>query len=219
MCYDVIMAPPVQTREQRFLTYTDWAGYLRCRKALDESGVRISYDSGRMELMTPSPEHQQGKSDLGRVLEAYLQEANIDFATGGSPTLRRETAEKGLEPDESYYLGENASGRLGPAPPGLNLNPPDLAIEVEVTRSALDRLAIFRSLGVREVWRYDYASHQLIVHVLRSEGYVASAASELLPNLPVQHLSWFVRRGQQVITSQLLREVRDWVRRQCPPLE
>lgn len=211
------MAPQIHTPEQRLLTHTDWDGYLRCREALDESGVRITYDSGRMELMTPSPEHERGKSDLGRILEAYLQEVNLDFATGGSPTMRRETAEKGLEPDECYYLGENAPRRLASPPQGLNVYPPDLAIEVEVTSSALDRLAIFRSLGVREVWRYDYSTHQLVVHVLRPEGFVVSAVSELLPTLPVQHLSWFVRRGEQVFTSQLMREVRDWVRRDCPP--
>ena len=33
--------------------------------------------------------------------------------------------------------------------------PPDLAIEIEISRSAIDKLAIYGDLGVREVWFYD----------------------------------------------------------------
>ena len=33
--------------------------------------------------------------------------------------------------------------------------PPDLALEVEGTRSALDRMGVYAGLGIPEVWRYD----------------------------------------------------------------
>lgn len=207
------MAIDVPRREQRFLTWIDWAGYLRCREALDESGVRITFDRGRMELMSPSPEHEQGKSDLGCALEVWLQEHGVDYSVGGNPTMRKESAEQGLEPDECYYLGTNAGGRLGPAPAGLNMNPPDLVLEIEVTRSALNRLAIFDGLGIPEVWRYGYDTGRLHVHVRTPEGgYLEAASSALLPDLPVQALAQFVQRGREVITSQLLREVREWAR-------
>lgn len=213
------MSIEVEVREQRFLTWTDWEGYLRCREALDETGVRITYDRGRMELMSPSPQHEQGKSDLGCILEAWMQEAGVDFSTGGSPTMRQEAAERGLEPDECYYLGENAGRRLGPPAEGLNLFPPDLVLEVEVSRGAIDRLDLFRTMGVREVWRYDYGKHRLHVHVLQAGGtYSEEAGSRLLPDLPVQALPGFIRRGGEVITSRLMAEVRDWTRRGCPPL-
>ncbi|MBM3465358.1 MAG: Uma2 family endonuclease [Armatimonadetes bacterium] len=214
------MSIHVQPREQRLLTHTDWNGYLQCREALDETGVRITYDKGAMELMSPSPEHEQGKSDLGCCLEAYLQERGIDFSTGGSPTMRREAAEKGLEPDESYYLREHAGRRFASPPEGLNINPPDLVLEIEVTRSAIDRLTIFANLRIPEVWRYDYDTHRISIHVLGSGGhYARQESSGLLPDLPVQSLASFVRRGPDSITSRLLSEVRDWVRRGCPPIE
>lgn len=207
----------LQPGEQRFLTWTDWDGYVQCREALDESGVRITYDRGRMELMSPSPEHEQGKSDLGRVLEVYLQEIGMDFSTGGSPTMRKRAADQGLEPDECYYLGPNATGRLGPAPEGLNIRPPDLAIEIEVTRSAIDRLKIFAGLRIPEVWRYDYNEHVITVHLLRKgAAYVESQSSKLLPSLPVQMLAGFVHRGSELTTARLIADVRDWVRRGCP---
>lgn len=213
----VAMAVPIPRNEQRFLTWTDWEGYLRCREALDETGVRITYDRGRMELMSPSPEHEQGKSDLGRVLEVWLQEAGRDYSVGGNPTMRRASAEQGLEPDECYYLGANSTGRLAPAPVGLNMNPPDLVLEVEVTRSALNRLGIFGGLGIPEVWRYAYDAGVVHVHVRQSDGsYAEEASSRLLPDLPVQGLARFVRRGGEIPTSALLREVRDWVRSGCP---
>lgn len=214
------MTTRVHPKEQRFLTWTDWEGYLRCREALDETGVRITYDRGRMELMSPSPEHEQGKSDLGRVLEVYLQERGIDFSTGGNPTMRKQSADRGLEPDECYYLRENATRRLESPSGGLNIYPPDLALEVEVTRSALDRLEIFCSLGIPEVWRYGYDAHSIAIHVLQSDlTYVQEQSSRLLPDLPVQRLTWFVRRGAEVSTGRLLNQARDWVRSGCPPLE
>ena len=33
--------------------------------------------------------------------------------------------------------------------------PPDLVVEVEMTRSAIDKLRLFASMGIPEVWRYD----------------------------------------------------------------
>jgi Uma2 family endonuclease len=55
-------------------------------------------------------------------------------------------------------------GRLRPD----NDPPPDLAIEVELTPSALDRMSIDARLGVPEVWRYDGST--LTIDVPREGG-------------------------------------------------
>lgn len=46
--------------------------------------------------------------------------------------------------------------------------PPDLAIEVEISRSAVDKLAIYADLGVSEVWFYNGES--LRMYMLQSDG-------------------------------------------------
>ena len=61
----------------------------------------------------------------------------------GATTLKREDLDKGLEADESFYL---ASLSLITDVEHLDMNvdpPPDLAIEIEITRSALNRLGIY----------------------------------------------------------------------------
>ena len=55
----------------------------------------------------------------------------------GSTTLRREELDRGLEPDEGFYLGDLERIRdLDQI--DLDVDPPpDLAIEIEISRSAL----------------------------------------------------------------------------------
>src|SRR2546421_12578758 len=54
--------------------------------------------------------------------------------------------------------------------------PPDLAIEVDVSHSSLDRLGIYAALGVPEVWRLD--DDRLSFYVLGGQQtYAPSAVS------------------------------------------
>lgn len=45
--------------------------------------------------------------------------------------------------------------------------PPDLAVVVDVTSSSLDRMSIYASLGVAEVWRLEHPT--LTFHALGAE--------------------------------------------------
>ena len=55
---------------------------------------------------------------------------------------------------------------------------PDLALQVDVTHSSLDRLAIYAALGVLEVWRLH--EQGLAFHVLGPQGdYVVQSHSPL----------------------------------------
>jgi Uma2 family endonuclease len=46
--------------------------------------------------------------------------------------------------------------------------PPDLAVEIEITTSSIDKLDIYASLGVPEVWLYD--GTVLEVYQIQSDG-------------------------------------------------
>jgi Uma2 family endonuclease len=111
-------------------------------------GGRMAYEEGSLEIMSPSREHEMLKSVLGRLVDAYAQEMGIDIAATGSTTLKLELKKRGLEPDESYYI-QNEAAMRGRVDLDLERDPPpDLAIEVEITRSALDKLGIYAALGV-----------------------------------------------------------------------
>ena len=150
------MSTVVKTQEQRFVfSNMDWPSYLAMGEILRDRPIRMTYDRGVLELMTTSPEHEKAKKLLGRFVEALTEELDIDIASGGSMTCRREDEEGSLEPDECYWIEheEQVRGRID-----IDLEsdpPPDLAIEAEISRSVLSRLGIYARLGVPEVWRTD----------------------------------------------------------------
>jgi Uma2 family endonuclease len=131
---------------------------------------RISYLEGELELMSPSADHEMIKSRIRQLIEAYAAHRGIDLWPVGSWTVRKAPARRGVEPDECYTLGDPRMKSV-----------PDLAVEVVWTSGGLDKLDIYRGLGVGEVWFW--RDHQIDAYVLRDGAYQASAASEVLPGL------------------------------------
>jgi len=140
--------------EERFLLYTDWRGYGKILDAIGTGHTRVTYDTGRLELLSPSPEHKISKKLLGSLVEIVLDDRATGYVAGGSTTFRRKALDKGLEPDECFWI-ENCKSMVGVKRwiPRIH-PPPDLAIEIEVSESIISRLPILAALGVPEVWRF-----------------------------------------------------------------
>jgi Uma2 family endonuclease len=105
----------------------------------------------------------------------------LDLDGHGSTTLRDEAAKRGLEPDECYTLGRGKAV-------------PDVAVEIVYSRPRLDKLEVYRGLGVPEVWIY--RDEKLAVWVLGEGGYEERACSTKLPNLDLALLASFMRAGE-----------------------
>ncbi|MEW6277545.1 MAG: Uma2 family endonuclease [Candidatus Eremiobacterota bacterium] len=123
--------PPLST--DRLVIQASWEEYTRFLEAVGERRIRLTCDRGTLELVTPSPLHERRKSLLGLLVEAAMEELEIDYVHGGSTTFRREQLDRGMEPDECYWIAnyERVRDCLD-----IDLDvhpPPDLAIEVEVT--------------------------------------------------------------------------------------
>jgi Uma2 family endonuclease len=74
---------------------------------------------------------------------------------GGSTTFRRRGRRSGLEPDECYWIGSEPLVR-GKEKIDLRRDPPpDLALEVDISYSTLNRMSIYAALRVSEVWPFD----------------------------------------------------------------
>src|SRR6266478_1708430 len=133
----------------------DWKTYSRLLKAFEERpGIRLTYDRGALEIM-PLLEHDIDGRFLGRIIIALTEELGLPILCGGSTTLRRQLHQRGIESDECYWIANEPRMRGRRA---LNLQrdpPPDLAVEVDVTSSSLDRLDIYATLGVPEIWRLE----------------------------------------------------------------
>src|SRR5262249_46378599 len=134
----------------------------------ERPGVRLTYDRGRLEIMSPLPEHENYHIVLAQFVRVLAAESGMRYRSFGSTTFRREDVERGLEPDDCFYLA-SLPRILGRRDLDLARDPPpDLALEVDITHSSLDRLAIYAALGVREVWHFDGQS--ITCHVLNAQG-------------------------------------------------
>jgi Uma2 family endonuclease len=207
-------APVRVPEEQRLiLTGISWAGYQAIGTIQAERRVRLTYDRGVLEIMTLSRRHERSKTLLARFVEALTEEMDIDLASGGGITFAREELERGFESDESFWIANEAA--VG-GKEELDLTkdpPPDLTLEVEVSRSALNRMHLFASFGIPEVWRWDGAA--LHVCLLGADGeYAERERSKAFPFLPLAEVVRFLQRAAEMSETKLLREFRQWVREQ-----
>src|SRR5262249_45118647 len=142
----------------RFLVEgVSWASYESLLHDFRERGARMTYDRGRLEFMMPLYPHESYGHLIGRLIEMFAFEMNIPIHGGRSTTLKRELLQHGLEPDESYWI-QNEARMRGKKDLDLEADPPpDLAVEIDITSSSLPRMSIYASLSVAEVWRFDGA--------------------------------------------------------------
>ncbi len=170
----------------------------------------MAYDRGTLEIMSPSSKHETLKTLTARLIEAFSDELGIDIRGTGSTTFKLQLKERGLEPDESYYV--QGEGRVRGKEIDLAVDPPpDLAIEIDLRRSSIPKLGIYASLGIPEVWSHD--GKRIVVHLLQPSGSFGIAdRSAAFPDLPVADLSRFLERIGVESETQIVRSFRTWVR-------
>ncbi|MEG5057182.1 Uma2 family endonuclease [Microcoleus sp. A2-C5] len=177
-----------------------------------QRGIRLTYDRGNLEIMTPSAPHEKYKKILGRFVESVSDELNVEICSLGSLTCRREDLARGLEPDQCYYI-ENEDVVWNKEQIDLNQDPPpDLVVEIDVTSSSIDRLSLYASLGVPEVWRYD--GNRLIIYQLEAQEYVERDVSPTFPFLSQVEMLRFLELRRTTKENALIRLFRQWVRSQ-----
>lgn len=171
--------------DQRVVLRLSWAGFLALLEERGESASpKVTYLDGLLEFMSPSPSHERIKKNLARLLELWAFSMKVDLEGYGSETFKRKQKKSGLEPDECYFLGRRAGRKA-----------PDLAIEVVWTRPLVDKLEVYRRLGVREVWVWEVGA--LTVWSLRGERYLKGRKSKVLPALDLTQLVRFAETDNQ----------------------
>lgn len=197
--------------EQRLLTNTNWDGYVAIREALKESQVRLTFDRGRLELVTLSRKHERILGTLRCLLETMLLETNTSCELGGSMTFQRSDMERGLEPDACYWIANSKAlaGRDDYIP--MQDPPPDLVLEVDVSSSSLDRMAMFGSMGVPEVWRYADSQGLSFYRLTESGSYAQCEHSPAFPFLSSALLAQFIALREAKDTIAVIREFKAWL--------
>ncbi len=198
-----------------YLEDVSWDEYGELLEELEgKRHVRISYDNGRMEIMTLSPEHGAPASLFGHLIQILTEELNLEFVSIRSTTLRRKSRLQGKEPDDCFYIGD-LNRILGKKRLDIDFDaPPDLAIEVDVTNSTVDKMAIYAGLGVPEVWRYD--NYQVEFHSLAGKRYKQVATSARFPFLPPSVITDHLGIGTTQGVNSMRRAFSEWVRAHKP---
>ena len=198
--------------EQRLVLYNvPWSTYETLLNLFEQNrSLRMNYDSGRLELMTVSQLHEMLKKLLARLFEALTEELDIPILGLGNMTNKRQDLEKGLEPDECWYIQHEEQMRNKKIDWEVD-PPPDLFIEVEVSQSLVSRLAICAKLGVPEIWRYD--GRQIRFYRLGEDGaYQEIQQSDAIPPLRPEHLQSFLEQRGQMDQTRLVKSFRQCVR-------
>lgn len=203
------IARPLGGLQHFVLENASWELYEKLLQDSGEDGIRINYDQGRLEMMSPLPEHEEVKKIIGRLLEALTFEVGMEVKSLGSTTFRRKDKAKGLEPDECYYFKDEKKMR---GRKRLDLRkdpPPELVIEIDVTHRSVEREPIYAGLGVQEIWRWD--GTQITCLELAGGAYRTRERSLVFPFLAPSDLTKFVRMRNRVGENAILRKFRKWV--------
>ena len=198
------------TAETFMIENASWELYELLVRDLSDQNVRITYDEGRMVLMSPLPIHEKIKKLAGRLVEVACLELDIAVSSFGSTTWKRQDLAKGLEADECYYI-QNELAVRGRTDIDLKQDPPpDLAVEIDITHIPLDRPSVYAALGVGELWRFDGKRFHF---VRRTKGgkYEPVAASKELPFMTPEVVDRFVALALAHETDGL-REFQKWLR-------
>jgi Uma2 family endonuclease len=207
------MATAQSPAGQRLVLYgVSWPEYGRLLRAFGERpAVRLTYDRGALEVMTLSFEHESLVRFFNLLILALTLELGLPLKGGGSTTFRRRRQRRGLEPDECYWI---ASEPLVRGKDKLDLRrdpPPDLALEVDVSYSTLDRMAIYAVLRVPEVWRYD--GQTLSFHILGAGGaYTVVPQSRAMPPVTSADLAALLALRGTADETALFRHFQLWAR-------
>jgi Uma2 family endonuclease len=208
-------APSLDDVQHIVLEDASWQLYEALLRDIGDRPIRINYDQGRLEMMSPLPEHERPKKLIGRLIEALTEERGMEVASLGSTTFRRKDRAKGLEPDECYYFTNERKMR-GRKRLNLKRDPaPELVVEIDITRRSVEREPIYAGLGVPEIWRWDGTKLECLELV--GGEYRPRKMSLAFPLLAPAELTRFVRMWNREGENAIVRKFREWVRASGTP--
>ncbi|VXD23900.1 conserved hypothetical protein [Planktothrix serta PCC 8927] len=202
-----ITVPPGQTV---FLNNITWQEFETLLEELGEHrSSRIAYANGTLEIMTPLPEHESSKELVSDLIKALLEELDIEFFPLGSTTFKNQLMQQGIEPDNCFYI-QNEALVINKKRLDLTVDPPpDLALEIDITSRT--HPYIYATLGVPELWRFENSI--LKIYILQNGDYQKTQYSPTFPNLPLTDiLPQYLQQIQTSGRNATMKQFRTWIK-------
>ncbi|MDQ3653372.1 MAG: Uma2 family endonuclease [Acidobacteriota bacterium] len=205
-----IISPP----EQKIIMQgVSWATYEQLlADFVDSHAAHFAFDSGTLEIMSPSPKHEKPNRTIAMLIELVAGEMEVDIENLGSTTFKREDIAKGFEPDSCFYVAHAELARRKDEIDLMIDPPPDLVIEIDITHPSLDKFPIFAAFGVPEVWRYDGV--RVRFYTLIDRQYAAQTTSLIFPSLTAAAVTELLEASKSMKRNLWLGRVREWARTQ-----
>ena len=207
-----VLEPPTATESGAdfvLLRNISWSTYESLLKdQTDTPNPRLTYDRGDLLIMVASPEHEQINDSIKLLISLIAEALGIEHRGFGSTTYKRRDLRRGFEPDSCFYFRNEGLVR-GKKRLDLSIDPPpDLVVEIDISRSSLNKFPLFAAFGVPEIWRFDGLKAQF--HVLEKDEYHERATSLALPRVTAETVTEFVGDSLKIGRLEWLEKVRHW---------
>ncbi len=189
-----------------------WEDYKRYRDCLENDGVRMAYSEGVLLLMTIGRLHERIVKLIGLLATVWFEERAIPSLCCGSMTFQSELREKGLEPDNCWYLSHIKEMQQHDEFDADQHPPIDLALVVDVTTNSEIKLPIYAALRVQEVWLC--GPNAIRVMILQEGDYVEHEGSHVLVDFPLDKVLELVQERHSCDDTTLMRRYREWIRQE-----
>jgi Uma2 family endonuclease len=181
-----------------------------------EREVHLTYDRGKLEMMTPLDLHLRGDRLLESLLLVVADEADEQLANLGSILFMKPADDRAIQPFSAYYLDHPPRPITTRELDLTDLIAPDLAIDIMIKEGSMNRLSIFETMGVPEVWAYTLEEQEdslkgvLALWGLTDRGYQPLSSSILFPFLSLDRIDQFLSESELLGLSQALALLRSW---------
>ncbi|VXD16659.1 conserved hypothetical protein [Planktothrix serta PCC 8927] len=178
-------------------------------KRQKNGGTLLAYDQGTLELITPSPQHQEYREILEEFIIMLLDLQNINYRCLGTMLWQRPDLKISLEVDSCFYI-QNLSAIDHKLTISLPENPPpDLVLEIDLTRKSLSRRSMYGRLGIPEIWRCD--QNKLKIYQLQGQEYQPSPRSLVFPEIALESLPQIIKNNIKSGRVAVRREFQEWL--------
>jgi Uma2 family endonuclease len=190
-----------------------WDTYERLLEDFEHHHIRLTYDRGKLEIMSPTKRHERFKRLMAKFVDGISRGFQMPVYSLGSATLKEVELARGIEADDWFYI---QSEPLVRGKDEIDLEhdpPPDLGIEIDITSTVDDRLPVYWELGVPEIWVWR-ADAVRFLHRRPRGKYVEARKSKAFPFLTPAILMRFLEQRNEMDETSLVDALVEYLKSQ-----
>jgi Uma2 family endonuclease len=195
------------------LTHVSWKTFSRLLEELgDQRNQRLSYYLGNLEIMSPLGEHENNNRFIDDLIRAIADELNLNLKKFGSLTLKSNQEKQAVEPDSCYYLNNEPLVR-NKQHIDLTIDPPpDLVLEIDITSGSLNKLPIYATFKVPEIWRYNGKKLTVFCFNAATNNYQQLTKSKVFSWLDLELIPQLINQSLDIGETATLKQFRQWIK-------